>query len=88
MLAAYSEKLRRYPNLRIGAPTRDAINRICECAVRLVHLGADCQVKLQIPAQRRNAPVNLAEDAVTAFRSLNFDGKTGRELAGISCSEN
>jgi hypothetical protein len=61
----------------------ESIDRICECAIRLVHLGADCQVKLQIPAQRRNASVN-PNGLVNVYRSLNFDGKTARELASMS----
>jgi hypothetical protein len=60
------------------------LDRICECAIQLVHLGADCQVKLQIPAQRRNAPVN-PHNLNPTFRALNFDGKTAQELASISC---
>jgi hypothetical protein len=28
------------------ADVQDAVDRVCECAVRLVHLGANCQVKL------------------------------------------
>jgi hypothetical protein len=57
---------------------------ICECAIQLVYLGANCQVKLQIPAQRRNTPVN-PNDLVAGFRALNFGGKTAQELASISC---
>jgi hypothetical protein len=79
ILAAYGEKERRDPNFG----RNDTIDRICECAVRLVLLGANCQVKLLIPAQRRNAPVQ-PKDPVTTFRALNFGGKTAQELASIS----
>jgi hypothetical protein len=85
LLAIHGEIERRDPNLRRSASAQalDSINRICECAIRLVYLGANCQVKLQIPAQSRNASVH-PEDPVVAFRMLKFDGKTAQELAGIS----
>jgi hypothetical protein len=81
LLAMYGEMERRYPNFR--NQNVDTIDRICECATRLVHLGANCQVKLQIPAQRRNTPVN-PKDPVTAYRAYNLDGKTAQQLASMS----
>jgi hypothetical protein len=79
---------RRDPNIRrdmqhTPAEIYDGIDRICECAVRLVHLGANCQVKLQIPAQRRNAPL-IPNDPGSTYRALNFGGKTAQELAGLA----
>jgi hypothetical protein len=82
-LAAHGEKERRDPNVRVTVPIRDAIDQVCECAIRMVHLGANCSVKLQIPAQRPNPLVN-PKDLVTAYQYLNFGGKTARELASIS----
>jgi hypothetical protein len=54
----------------------------------VVHLpvGATCQVKLQIPTQRRNVPVS-PKDLVTTFRALNLRGKTSQQLARISCRQ-
>jgi hypothetical protein len=45
LLAMVCEKERRDPNLRRTVPAQglDTIKRTCECAIRLVHLGADCQ---------------------------------------------
>jgi hypothetical protein len=83
MLACYGELRRPDPNVRRAASHQDDFDRICECAIQLVHLGANCQVKLRIPAKRRNAPVN-PKDPVTAYRFLNFGGKTAQELAGTS----
>jgi hypothetical protein len=85
VLAMYGEMERRDPNFRRVMPAQvfDTIDRNCECAIRLVHLGANCQVKLQIPAQRRNAPVN-PEDPVTVFRTLKLGGKTAQQLANMS----
>jgi hypothetical protein len=80
-LATYGDMGRTDPNRRRAASAQDAVDRISECAIRLVHLGANCKVKLQIPAQRRNTPVNPL-DRVAAFI---FGGKTAQELASISC---
>jgi hypothetical protein len=81
-LAMVGEMERRHPNY-YRRQNFDTIDRNCECAIQLVHLGANCQVKLQIPAQRPDAPVNQ-EDPVDTFRIYNFDGKTAQELAHIS----
>jgi hypothetical protein len=85
---------RTNPNYRRRMTTEvlDDLDLTCECAIQLVHLGANCQVKLQIPAaqrrkaaaQRRKAPVH-PDDRVAAFRTHNFGGKTAQELARISC---
>jgi hypothetical protein len=85
MLAMNGEMERRYPDLRrvASAQALDSIDRVCECAIRLVHLGANCKAKLRIPAQRRNAPAN-PKDLVTTFRALDLDGKTAKQLASIS----
>jgi hypothetical protein len=83
LLAMHGDKTHRDPVM----PTEvlDNLDRVCECAIQLVYLGANCQVKLQIPAaQRRNTPVHLA-DVNANFRALNFGGKTAQELANISC---
>ena len=60
IVAMYGVMERRDPNFRRVMPAQlfDTVDRTCECAIRLVYLGANCQVKLQIPAQRRNTPVN------------------------------
>jgi hypothetical protein len=53
-LAMVGGKECRYPNLRRNGTARlfDSSGAgSCECAIRLVYLGADCQVKLQIPTQ-------------------------------------
>jgi hypothetical protein len=76
------------PNVRrrgmdMTAEVYDTIDRICECAIRLVRLGANCQVKLEIPAQTLNAPVN-PNNPVAAFQALNLGGKTAQQLASIS----
>jgi hypothetical protein len=81
LLATYGEMERRNPDLI--AELSDTIDRNCECAIQLVYLGANCQVKLQIPAQRRNTPVN-PKDSVTAFRMLKLGGKTAQQLASMS----
>jgi hypothetical protein len=84
-LAMYSDMERRAPNFRRVTPAQvfETIDRNCECAIRLVHLGANCKVKLQIPAQRRNAPMN-PNDPVNAYRALNLGGKTVQQLASMS----
>jgi hypothetical protein len=82
-LAVNGEMERRYPNFLRDSLGEEAVDEVYECAIRLVYLGANCQVKLQIPAQRRNTPVN-PKDPVTAYRILNFSGKTAQELACIS----
>jgi hypothetical protein len=84
-LATYGEMERHFQMTRNEITELSEIgDRICECAIQLVHLGADCQVTLQIPAaQRRNTPVN-PQDPTTKYRTYNFGGKTARELAGIS----
>jgi hypothetical protein len=84
-LAIYGDKMHRDPTLRRDPPAGllESLHRCCECAIRLVYLGANCQVKLQIPTQRRNAPVNPS-DPVTIFRNLNLGGKTVQELAIMS----
>jgi hypothetical protein len=53
-LAMHGDKMHRDPNYRRTVPAEilDYIDRTCECAIRLVYLGADCQVKLQIPTKR------------------------------------
>jgi hypothetical protein len=85
IVAMYGVMERRDPNFRRVMPAQlfDTVDRTCECAIRLVYLGANCQVKLQIPAQRRNAPVD-PNDPVTVFRFLKLGGKTAQELAGMS----
>jgi hypothetical protein len=85
LLAMYGELERRTPNFRRDAPAGvlDDIERNCECAIQLVHLGANCQVKLQIPTQRGNPTIGL-NDPVTIFRSLNLGGKTAQEMATMS----
>jgi hypothetical protein len=90
MLAMYGTMERRNPNFRRRGTDMaaevypyDIIDRICECAIRLVRLGANCQVKLQIPAQTLNAPVN-PDDPVAAYQALNLGGKTAQQLASIS----
>jgi hypothetical protein len=80
-LAMVGDKERR--GRSAPAQALDSINRVCECAIRLVYLGANCQVKLEIPAQRRNTPFN-PDDLVTTYRALNFGGKTAQELASMS----
>jgi hypothetical protein len=84
-LGMYGEMKRRDPNFIRDAPAEvlEFIDQICECAIRLVYLGANCQVKLQIPTQRGNAPVN-PKDHVTYFRALDLGGKTAQELAIMS----
>jgi hypothetical protein len=84
VLAIHGEMERHDPNIRRTVLIQDSIDRTCECAIRLVHLGANCQVKLQIPAQRRNAPVNPNDHLVTTFRTLNLGGKTAQQLASMS----
>jgi hypothetical protein len=86
MLAYHGDRERRDPAYRRVVATQDFDNadRLCECAIRLVYLGANCQVKLQIPAQRRNTPVN-SQHFVAFFRVLHFGGKTAQELASLSC---
>jgi hypothetical protein len=86
MLAMYGDMQRLDPNFRRVMPAKafEELDRLCECAIQLVHLGANCQVKLQIPAQRRDVPVNPF-DPVTGYRAHNFGGKTVQELASISC---
>jgi hypothetical protein len=85
MLAKHGEMERRDPSPRGEMPAEglDHFDQLCECAIQLVYLGADCQVKLQIPAQRRDTPVN-PEDLVAVYRALNFGGKTAQELAIMS----
>jgi hypothetical protein len=85
LLAMYGDLERLDPNLRRVMPAKvfDELDGICECAIQLVYLGADCQIKLQIPAQRRDVAVNPL-DPVIAYRELNFSGKTVQELASIS----
>jgi hypothetical protein len=58
-------------------------DRSCECAIRLVHLGANCQVQAQILALSRNTPVSR-NDPITAFRILNLGGKTAQQLVSMS----
>jgi hypothetical protein len=58
-------------------------DRSCECAIRLVHLGANCQVKLQIPARTRNDAVD-PRGRVNAYRDFNLGGKTSQQLASMS----
>jgi hypothetical protein len=82
-LAMLCKKECRNPDPRVTVPTLDAGDRVCECAIRLVYLGANCQVKLQIPSQTPNAPVN-PDDPVTTYQALNFGGKTAQELANMS----
>jgi hypothetical protein len=84
-LAMVGEKMHRDPNSRRTVPAEilDMLDRNCECAIRLVYLGADCQVKLQIPTPRPNAPVN-PDDPATIYRIYNFSGKSVQELACIS----
>jgi hypothetical protein len=83
LLAMHGELERHYQN-SYRSQNFDTIDQNCECAIQLVHLGANCQVKLQIPAaQRRNTPDNSI-DYVAAFRTLNLHGKTAQELARIS----
>jgi hypothetical protein len=82
-LAMHGEIERRNPDPRVTMPTLDASDQVCECAIRLVYLGANCQVKLQIPSQTPNAPVK-PDDPVTTYRALNFGGKTAQELASMS----
>jgi hypothetical protein len=53
------------------APLLESIDRICECAIRLVHPGVDCQVKLQIPAQRRNAQVETSLTPRPAYHHIS-----------------
>jgi hypothetical protein len=81
-LAMYGEMGRR-SRTPVPAENLEFLDRNCECAIRLVHLGANCQVKLQIPTQRGNAPVN-PKDHVTIFRALDLGGKTAQELAIMS----
>jgi hypothetical protein len=85
IVAMYGEMERRDPNFRRAMPAQvfDTIDRNCECAIRLVHLGANCQVKLKIPVQRRNAPVN-PDDPTHTFRMLKLGGKTAQQLASMS----
>jgi hypothetical protein len=64
-------------------PSAGLLDRCCECAIRLVFLGANCQVKLKVPAQRPNAPV-IPNDFVTSFRTFELDGMTAQELAIMS----
>jgi hypothetical protein len=84
-LAMCGDKMHRDPDSRRAMPAevRDALARKCECAIRLVHLGANCQVRLQIPTQRRNATRSLY-DPVTIFRALNLGGMTAQEMAIMS----
>jgi hypothetical protein len=84
-LAMYGDKMHRDPNFRSTVPAEflDSIDRKCECAIRLVHLGANCEAKLQIPTQRPNAPFNQ-HDPVTIFRALDLGGKTAQEMAIMS----
>jgi hypothetical protein len=84
-LAMFDEVERRNPNFRRNEPAHifESADRCCECAIRLVHLGANCQVKLQLPAQTRNTPVN-PNDQVAIYRSLNLGGKTAQQLASMS----
>jgi hypothetical protein len=89
MLAAVGEKERLDPNVRRDMPGQylEYYDRVCECAIRLVHLGADCQVKLQIPARRRTDQRRNPLDPVGGlygYRALNFGGKTAQELAILS----
>jgi hypothetical protein len=86
LLAMISENERIDPTLRgtMSAKEIDTFEGCCECAIQLVYLGANCQVKLQIPARRPQTPVTQP-DLNAKFRALNFDGKTVQELASISC---
>jgi hypothetical protein len=81
-LAMYGDKMHRFPNMRRMMPAGllDSIDAGCECAIRLVYLGANCQVKLQIPAENPNSPVH-DHDPVKAFRISELDGMTAQELA-------
>jgi hypothetical protein len=87
-LALYGEMEQRHPSLRTFAPAGlfETLDRSCECAIRLVYLGANCQVKLQLPAQRRNAPVNTDDSVnpVASFRAFELDGMTAQQLANKS----
>jgi hypothetical protein len=85
LIALYGEMERCNPMLCGIAPAAffETLDRCCECAIRLVYLGADCQVKLQLPTQRPNAPLN-PDDPVVKFRAFELDGKTVQQLAGIS----
>jgi hypothetical protein len=54
MLALYTDLEHRNLALRGTAPAHlfETVDRHCECAIRLVYLGTDCQVTLQL------SPVN------------------------------
>jgi hypothetical protein len=73
-LAMYGEMERRDPpNFRrtASAEVLDYVDSTFEFAIWLVHLGANCQVNLQLPAQRQDAPVN-PKDHVTVHRIFKF----------------
>jgi hypothetical protein len=86
-LAMYGENHRDPHSRRIEpvpAGLHDSIDKkCCECAIRLVYLGANCQVKLKVPTQIRNAPVK-PNDPVAGFRNFELDGMTAQELAIMS----
>jgi hypothetical protein len=54
LLAMQGEIERLNPAFR----REDDIDRVCECAIVLVHLGPNCHVNLPFLLKRRNAPVN------------------------------
>jgi hypothetical protein len=48
------------------------IDRNCECAIRLVHLGANCQVKLKSPLALRDDTASVNPNDPVTFRVLNW----------------
>ena len=58
-----------------------------ECAVRLVYLGADMNVRLKLPAVQGDAPFDPSKvltDPLWVLFIMNLDGKSCRELAELS----
>jgi hypothetical protein len=64
----HGEMERRNPNFR----RENDIDRVCDCAIRLVHLGAKCQVNLHCRRIKLNMPPPLLLKSVSSSRPLPF----------------
>jgi hypothetical protein len=95
-VAMIGEMEPRDPIIRTIVPAEVfvTIDRTCECAIRLVYLGADCTVQLKLPPKQRNDRNQKAQrgkvvdpeddDTSLGYREMKLDGKTALEIATIS----
>jgi hypothetical protein len=97
-VAMYAEMERRDPIMfRTTVPAEVFVtnDRTCECAIRLVYLGADRTVQLKLaprPKQRndinskarRGKAVDPEDVTSSTYREMKLDGKTALEMATIS----